>query len=275
MKLKYLGTAAAEGIPALFCHCPTCKQARRRGGRDLRTRSQALVDGKILIDWNADNMYHSFAFGVDYAAVNTLLITHVHEDHFYPKEFVFRTPSFSHIEDCNRLTVYGSEDIVKDTAAYVDTQPMPYGINVQTVSAFVPFEAEGYRITPLTAQHGTDHPYFYCIEKDGKALLYAHDTGLFPEEDYAYIAGSKIKFDLVSLDCTAGNMLKKYDSHMNLEQNDIVCERLRDIGAIDDHTKIVVNHFSHNATNVLYDEMNTLAIKRGYTVSYDGLEIEF
>ena len=48
MKLKYLGTAAAEGIPAMFCECNNCKEARRRGGRDLRTRSQALIDGKVL-----------------------------------------------------------------------------------------------------------------------------------------------------------------------------------------------------------------------------------
>ncbi len=29
MKLQYLGTAAAEGIPALFCNCPVCTAARR------------------------------------------------------------------------------------------------------------------------------------------------------------------------------------------------------------------------------------------------------
>lgn len=29
MKLQYLGTAAAEGIPALFCSCPVCTAARR------------------------------------------------------------------------------------------------------------------------------------------------------------------------------------------------------------------------------------------------------
>ena len=28
MKIAYLGTSAAEGIPALFCHCDVCKYAR-------------------------------------------------------------------------------------------------------------------------------------------------------------------------------------------------------------------------------------------------------
>ena len=48
MKLQFLGTAAAEGFPALFCQCENCKRARELGGRNIRSRSQALVDGKIL-----------------------------------------------------------------------------------------------------------------------------------------------------------------------------------------------------------------------------------
>ena len=31
MKFKYLGTAAAEGFPAVFCDCEYCKEARKRG----------------------------------------------------------------------------------------------------------------------------------------------------------------------------------------------------------------------------------------------------
>ena len=48
MKLKYLGTAAAEGQPGIFCRCALCLEASRRGGKDIRTRSQALVVGDIV-----------------------------------------------------------------------------------------------------------------------------------------------------------------------------------------------------------------------------------
>ncbi len=50
MKLTYLGTAAAEGWPAVFCNCPCCRQARVLGGKDIRTRSQALVNEDLLLD---------------------------------------------------------------------------------------------------------------------------------------------------------------------------------------------------------------------------------
>jgi len=44
MEIQYLGTAAAEGFPALFCDCETCKKARNTGGKDVRTRTQSIVD---------------------------------------------------------------------------------------------------------------------------------------------------------------------------------------------------------------------------------------
>ena len=50
MKLTYLGTAAAEGWPAVFCNCENCKEAARLGGRNIRTRSQALVNDDLLLD---------------------------------------------------------------------------------------------------------------------------------------------------------------------------------------------------------------------------------
>ena len=33
MKIKFLGTGAAEGWPALFCECAACKKAEELGGK--------------------------------------------------------------------------------------------------------------------------------------------------------------------------------------------------------------------------------------------------
>ena len=42
MKLQFLGTAAAERIPAMFCACDTCKRALRAGGRNIMKHKIAL-----------------------------------------------------------------------------------------------------------------------------------------------------------------------------------------------------------------------------------------
>ena len=54
MKFRFLGTCAAEGIPALWCRCDNCRRSRELGGRALRTRSQALIDDTLLIDFPSD-----------------------------------------------------------------------------------------------------------------------------------------------------------------------------------------------------------------------------
>ncbi len=58
MRIKYFGTAAAEGFPGLFCSCEACERARKAGGKNIRTRSQALIDRALLIDFPADTYMH-------------------------------------------------------------------------------------------------------------------------------------------------------------------------------------------------------------------------
>lgn len=78
MKIKFLGTAAFEGVPSLFCNCPTCRRAREAGGKNLRSRLQALVNEDLLIDFPPDTVWHSIRFGLDWQKINTCLITHSH-----------------------------------------------------------------------------------------------------------------------------------------------------------------------------------------------------
>jgi len=89
MKLTYLGTAAAEGWPGTFCNCTACRSARALGGKDIRTRSQAIVDGELLLDLPCDTYFHMLRGSLDLSAVRWLLVTHSHTDHFYPSELIF------------------------------------------------------------------------------------------------------------------------------------------------------------------------------------------
>ena len=76
MKIRYLGTAAAEGFPAAFCNCSSCISARKNLKKELRTRSQLLVDEDLMIDFPPDSYCHAMRFGVDLSAVRYLLVTH-------------------------------------------------------------------------------------------------------------------------------------------------------------------------------------------------------
>ena len=59
MKIKYLGTAAAEGVPAIFCRCEVCRKSKAAGGRNIRTRSQSIIDDRLLLDFCLDTFIHT------------------------------------------------------------------------------------------------------------------------------------------------------------------------------------------------------------------------
>ena len=83
MKYTFYGTAAAEGIPAIFCECEACNRARKLGGKNIMTRSQSVIDGVLGIDFSADSYLHVINYGMPERDISSYLITHNHMDHFY------------------------------------------------------------------------------------------------------------------------------------------------------------------------------------------------
>ena len=278
MKIKYLGTAAAEAVPAPFCECETCERAREKGGRNIRTRSQAVIDDRILIDFCADTYMHCLREGIKLCNIDACIITHNHSDHLYPAELFCREKCAAHMKNEKPFEMYGAADsaeTVKKNYSGYDRLVERNQFVFHTVEAFKPFNIGEYRITPLRADHGTALPLIYVIEKGGKTMLYAHDTGIFPEETWAYLEKSGFKFDFISYDCT-NVLLYDYPNrgHMGLGGNVEVRERLAKMGLTHEKTIHVVNHFSHNGL-AGYDELVPVAGEQGFLVSYDGMEVEF
>ena len=279
MKIRFLGTAAFEGIPALFCTCQTCKKARERGGKDIRTRSQALINDNLLVDFNADTFMHTLQYGIELAKVNHCLITHGHSDHLYPADIAQRIPGYSHIDNRECFHVYGSEIVTRKLKnSFPEEDPQnDNAACFHMIKPYTPFKILDYEITALEAKHGeTSGPYIYMIKQGHKTMLYAHDTGYFFARVFAYCKENGVRFDFVSLDCTLG--FCKFDRnshHMTVEHCADVKRVLCKNGNADENTVFYLNHFSHNGDGVLYDEMCEKVKEYGFKVSYDGLEAEF
>lgn len=283
MKIKFLGTAAAEGTPALFCYCDICERARKLGGKNIRTRSQTLINDDLLIDFPADTYMHVLNYGLDLRKIKTLLITHGHDDHFYPFDLVYRcSPVYAIYPDnaVNKkpLELYLTKDSGKIMRPYFKQEKVSEdknAININYIDKFKSFVSNGYTVTPLRASHAPKlDPVIYIIQKDGKSLLYAHDSGYFPDDTWQFIEKSGIVFDFVSLDCTSTLKDEAYKYHMGLKACCDVKARLIENENANQKTIFFVNHFSHNGHTV-YDDLVPIAEKNGFNVSYDGLEIEF
>ncbi len=278
MKIQYLGTAAAEGFPALFCSCENCKKASRLGGRNIRTRSQALIDDRILIDFPADTYAHFLRFSVPMCDIRTCLITHAHTDHLYPDDFFMRLPGFSHAKAGDPLKIY----LAAGGKAYTDRRLADLGLTsddyLKTVEIRpgVSFDAEGYRILPVRASHAPDSdPLLFVIEKDGKSLFYANDTGELSEESMKTLKAIGHPLDVISLDCTFGCSDDPYPFHLSFDRCKAVRELFKSEGIADEHTVFVLNHFTHNGKEVVYDEFEPIARASGFLTAYDGMILDF
>ena len=270
MKLTYLGTAAAEGFPAVFCNCQYCNEARRLGGKNIRTRSQSLINDDLLIDLPADTYHHFLQQGIEGDRIKYLIVTHTHSDHFYPEELYLHASPFARDARVPVLNV-----ICSDTA-YKSLSRIPKNVKITVLKAYETVEIEDYRVTALPARHMTegDEAFIYIIEGD-RTLLYAHDTGYFYEDVFSYIEKKQIIFDMASFDCTNVDLtISDEGGHMGIPNIKRVLERLSDMGAVTDATVKYINHFSHNA-NPIHHVLEERARSIGCYASYDGCQVDF
>lgn len=279
MKIKYLGTAAAEGFPAAFCNCQHCLRARRELSYEWRTRSQALIDGDLLIDLPSETYMHAMRFGIDLSAIRTLLVTHSHTNHFYAQELVNRGDKFAYRMAAQTLDIYGNEgvfEVFREGTAREMREDVSEGIKFHCIQPFTRFETGGYEVFMLLATHmQAEKALLFCIRKEGKTLFYLNDTGLLSEACYTYLAEQKLCADFVSFDCTlADSALPHSPRHMGFLENEIVREKLIKCGAASAETKYCVTHFSHNSAP-FRDRIEEEAAKRGFLAAHDGSEFIF
>ena len=275
MKLQYLGTAAAECVPAFFCECDVCKKSRAAGGRNIRSRSQAIIDDKILIDWPADTYMHFVNYDIPLHKIRTCLITHSHRDHLYKEDFASRAGVCSHLSEDFTLTFYSDKsayDIINEYAKEADIPKET--VDTKLVRPGEVFDVEGYAVTALRANHDpASDPLVFIIEKEGKSIFYSNDSGEYPEETVKYLEKLKKPLDIVSLDCTMGCIESDYYGHLTYGRCIKMRDKLVSCGAADEKTVFVLNHFSHNS-EVTYDELVKIAAEENFLVSYDGMVLE-
>lgn len=276
MKLRYLGTAAAEGIPALFCCCDVCRRSKAAGGPNVRTRSQAIVDDTLLIDFPPDTYQHVLYHGLDLMRVQDCLLTHSHGDHLYATDITMRRKGFAHFEGDRPfpLTFHASAKTCDAlTWQLGDAMLESCHVRLHVVEAFQPFAVGRYRVTAFTADHDeSTGPFFYAVGDGDRTLLYANDTGFFPDATWDYLREARPRFDFVSLDCT-GALQAYRRGHMSVPVGLELRDKLLELGCADAATRWCYHHFSHNGL-ATHDDLIPVAREKGFLVSYDGMECD-
>lgn len=269
-----LGTAAAEGVPALFCGCGACSHARGAGGKEIRARQSLFLPPDIVIDLGPDSLYAVHRYGLDWSAVSAILYTHSHGDHCTPSEISYlRQPVFAKDRSAARVTLYGNAVVEELVAAELAENP---DASFHRAEPFQAIALSNATITPIRSHHrplNEEVTLNYIIERAGRTLLYATDTGRYDEETWDYLATRQL--DAVIMECTFGTKScdPQWPFHLGLPDVAAIKQRMEAIGAVDDSARYIITHFSHNGV-APHDEFSALAAPHGIEVAYDGLRVE-
>lgn len=285
MRLTFLGTAASEGFPMPWCRCDNCTAARERGGRSHRLRSMALVNDDLLIDCGPDFVAAAVRHGLDFAAIRALLITHPHGDHLTPGNLFQRRLSKTPLDT---MDVYLSTAAANMVLADGDDRRLEgRAVALHTVGPFQAWDAGPggrYRVWSFAASHGPPEmeAMLFAVQdrRAGGTLLYATDTGPFPDPTWAALERLKeapapdgpLRFDAVVVDSSWGAGEPR-GSHMNIEQAVAQIDGLDRKGLLRPGAARLGHHFWHQTTPP-HEELAEILAGHGATPAYDGLVLE-
>ena len=278
--MRFLGTGAGEGTPDPFCKCRVCENARRVGGKEIRTRSCFLADD-VLVDPGCDYAMQCAKQRISLADIEHILISHTHGDHMNPsliwERFVARKGKEK------PLNIYLSHEglrffeeqypVVGDKAWLADVNLIPLEIGVAR-------QIGSWKVTPLRGRHGTKferNSTNYLMEKPGKKMYYALDSGYFLDETFAALQAAAL--DVLIMECTNPildrSVSGKRDGHMDyFTAMDTLAELYR-LGAITASTQVYFTHISPNETTHAELAAHLAALDTPYriTAAWDGMEI--
>src|SRR5262249_9052398 len=152
--------------------------ARAKGGKEVRTRCGALIDGHLKIDFGPDTLCQLIRDGLDARDWSALFFTHGHDDHFAIEELQYALYPFSE-ELAYPFSIFGNEKIIGQIEAKYPDWP----IDLTITRSFESVRWGEYTITPIQANHmdGEQDAQNLIIDDGSKVLLYATDTGIWEE----------------------------------------------------------------------------------------------
>lgn len=249
--MVFLGTGAADSSPLLET------EFSDRFDRDTRRCSSLLIDGHILVDCGPHVPSALKISGISPAAIDTLLITHNHRDHYDPRTV--------------ELLARGGLDIY----CAAGTDPIcPSGANITELQNCGVFTFGGMSVQALPANH-CPFAVHYLFERDGKSVFYGCDGAWLLRDSYYALRGKKL--DMMILDATVGD----YEGDWRMaEHNSVPMIRLMlksfanfDITRPD--TRLVLSHMSRALYGGKSHAQVAAALEpEGFTVAFDGLRLE-
>jgi phosphoribosyl 1,2-cyclic phosphate phosphodiesterase len=292
MKLRFLGTSAGELYPGIWCHCQNCEAARHGAPEDLRQSAALYIEpddaagSPMLIDFPPEIASQSLRHHVPLAAVQHLLVTHSHGDHWHPYQLRWRGrpaelvqqneqaptciggPRFTELA---RLHIWGNAVVEAVLQRELGVDLVYYDIEYHRIMAGEGFQAGNFRVDVVAANHdvGREEAMHFIIRDAEKTILYGLDGDTFLPETRKML--HKYRFDTVILESTYG--YGDGGNHRNYSRVISEAEWFRHEGLLTKAGEIIAMHFSpHHCPP--HSECCSYLARHNITAAWDGMESE-
>lgn len=268
-----------KAIPRFFVPVITAKPLEPAKDQTYGRRTAALIDGELLIDVGPDLLGAAHTFNLHLDHVAWVVQTHAHADHLLESTFTFRQANFTATEPA-RWQLCGSRKSIEQIERAVRGSGDLERMTLRVVQPFETFQLGPYTVTSFLARHDMRiEPLFYAIERNGRALLWANDSGPWFEETWQALVRLKqrgVRFNVVVIEATKGiePPPESPGGHMTFEECGWHHKELRQRGLLAAGSRHFAHHFSHRACP-LHEEIAALLSPYCVQPAYDGLYIRF
>lgn len=234
MRLTFLGTGAAGGVPLWGCACAVCSRARIDVSYSRRPNCAVIEAGdtRLLLDAGVMDVAERFPSG----ALSAVLITHFHADH---------VQGLFHLRwGFGKLEVFAPHDSEGCADLYKNPGPLKFN----HLSKFETFNVGEVRITPVPLVHSKP-TLGYCIEYKGARLAYLTDTRELPPSTASFL--TEWQPHTICLDCTYPPGIEGRRNHFDLPEVIAISEVFPD-------SNIVLMHIGHRLDEWLMDHPEEL-----------------
>lgn len=281
---QFWGTSDAMAIPAPYCNCDVCKEAREKGGKYVRTRSCFRLSDEVMVDLGADAVIQAMKYG-PINDVQHFLFTHTHEDHLNPHMIMI---SSWDIKNCKLpLNYYLTEDAYKIVDCWKNNKWILKGkvsefereglVKFHRLEYGKRYKIADFEVIPFKGRHcgnmGEASAMYLFFLPSGRTLFYGLDSGRYFPETIEML--KEYKIDIFISESTFGVDKKCADGmHMNMLDVRQLIGTLFEQGTVTDKTLLYLTHISHRGG---FDEMEKAAIELKFpmpiTIAYDGMKV--
>lgn len=249
MRVTFLGTGAAGGVPLYGCPCAACERARAQPEHGRRPCSALIESGdtRILIDAGLTDLHERFPPG----SLSAIVLTHYHPDHV---QGLFHLRWGKGVP----ISVFGPPD----SQGCADLYKSPGLLRFQPQSKFEPFTVGTMQFTPLPLIH-SKVTFGYAIEDSvGCRFAWLTDTLGLPPRTESFLKDWQA--DGLALDCT--------DPPRETPKNHNDWNAAQDVIAATAPKRAWMTHIGHALD--AWRMQNAMALPEGIEVAADGEVID-